>query len=129
MNKKDTWIIIASISGAISVIAGAFGAHLLESQLSANYLSTFNTGARYHQIHSVLLLVVAIQLSKGGVANKLATRFLLAGIILFSGSLYALSVSTIFTNSLSWLGAITPIGGLSLILGWLFIARAAIKKG
>jgi uncharacterized membrane protein YgdD (TMEM256/DUF423 family) len=117
---------IAALLGMLSIILGAFGAHALKSQLTADMLAVFETGVRYQFYHTLALIVVTIlyQLSE----NKkyiLATRMFYAGILLFSGSLYALSLSSIGGSPIRLLGAITPIGGVCFILGWLFVFLAA----
>lgn len=104
---------IVSILGAMSVIAGAFGAHILADSVSATRLDTFETAAFYHMVHSVVLLCLCLTRPEGFLWAK---RLLLAGILIFSGSLYLL----VLTDT-PWLGAITPIGGICFILGWLSI--------
>lgn len=109
---------------ALAVILGAFGAHILKEKLTEDLFQIFQTGVTYHFYHAIGLLILSI------IAYHLPeTSFLrwsgwlmLAGIIIFSGSLYLLSVSGI-----RWLGAITPIGGLCFILAWIFLALAVIK--
>ena len=117
---------IAALLGMLSIIFGAFGAHALKPLLTADMLAVFETGVRYQFYHALALLAVAIlyQLSE----NKkliLASRLFYAGILLFSGSLYALSLSSIGGNPVRLLGAITPFGGVCFILGWFFVFRAA----
>ena len=117
---------IAALLGMLSIIFGAFGAHALKPLLTEDMLAVFETGVRYQFYHALALLAVAIlyQLSE----NKkliLASRLFYAGILLFSGSLYALSLSSIGGNPVRLLGAITPFGGVCFILGWFFVFRAA----
>jgi uncharacterized membrane protein YgdD (TMEM256/DUF423 family) len=117
---------IAALSGMLSIIFGAFGAHALKPLLTADMLAVFETGVRYQFYHSLGLMAVVLlyQLSE----NKkliLASRLFYAGILLFSGSLYALSLSSIGGNPIRILGAITPFGGVCFILGWFFVFRAA----
>ncbi len=128
MNKKDTFIRIATLSGALAVVAGAFGAHWLGEHLEARYLDTFNTGVRYHLIHSVVLLVLSLQLKEGKTEFLNPVRLILTGIIFFSFSLYFLAISSMGNTTLSWLGAITPIGGVAFIAGWIVTGIAATKK-
>jgi uncharacterized membrane protein YgdD (TMEM256/DUF423 family) len=112
MNR--TAIKIAAFFGASAVILGAFGAHGLAKVLSANgTLAIWQTASQYHLLHSVALLILATQsprFSRSGI-------LFCAGIIIFSGSLYTLAVS-----NLKLLGAITPIGGVCLIIGWILLA-------
>ena len=112
----------AALAAALAVMLGAFGAHALREQLSADLLATFETGVRYHVYHALALFVVALALARGYDATwtALAGWLFVAGIVLFSGSLYALALS-----GARWLGAVTPFGGLAFIAGWLALAVAA----
>lgn len=114
MNR--TWLGIAAINGALAVMAGAFAAHGLKARLSADMLSVFETGARYHMYHAL-----AIGLGALVPAPKAAWAFL-AGIVLFCGSLYLLALTAI-----PILGVVTPLGGLCFIAGWGFLAWDAFK--
>ena len=120
--NKIFWIKITAISGMLCVALGAFAAHGLEQSLSAKALSTMRTAVLYQFLHTLLLLgIVALpdKLLNQKLQNR-AAQLLLAGIVLFSGSLYLL----VFTG-ISALGMITPIGGLALIAGWLLLFSAA----
>ena len=110
------WLVIGSISGAISVAAGAFGAHALKSKLSPEMLNAFDVGVKYQMFHALALLAVGLIVAKIPAANTAGWLFLI-GTVLFSGSLYALSLSGI-----KFFGPITPIGGLCLIAGWITLA-------
>jgi uncharacterized membrane protein YgdD (TMEM256/DUF423 family) len=117
---------IAALSGMLSIIFGAFGAHALKPLLTVDMLAVFETGVRYQFYHSLALMAVVLlyQLSE----NKkliLASRLFYAGILLFSGSLYALPLSSMGGNPIRILGAITPFGGVCFIMGWFFVFRAA----
>lgn len=112
------FLIIAGISGFLSVGLGAFGAHGLKNKLSPEMMAVFQTGVQYHQIHTIALLVVALLLGNSASgAGTCAGWLFVAGIVIFSGSLYALSITEIRI-----LGAITPIGGLAFLAGWLCLA-------
>ena len=114
---------IGSLSGFIGVALGAFGAHALKSRLEPELLATFEVGVRYQMYHAFALLAVAwAQTRWPGAAVTASGWLFVAGTLVFSGSLYALSLS-----GLRWLGAITPIGGLALLAGWLCLAWAAWK--
>jgi uncharacterized membrane protein YgdD (TMEM256/DUF423 family) len=114
---------IGSLSGFIGVALGAFGAHALKSRLDPDLLATFEVGVRYQMYHAFALLAVAWAHTRWPGAAVTASGWLfVAGTLVFSGSLYALSLS-----GLRWLGAITPIGGLALLAGWLCLAWAAWK--
>ena len=117
-------LILASANGFISVSLGAFGAHGLEELLSADLLSTFQTGVEYHMYHSLALLgtaVLAMQFPTEKSLRLSGILFLL-GIVFFSGSLYVLALSGI-----RWLGAITPIGGVFFLAAWANLVRCALK--
>lgn len=119
-----TILMTASILLALAVALGAFGAHGLKSQLSTDMLQTYKTGVEYHFYHALgLLLIGILAVSFPSELIKWSAICLVAGIVLFSGSLYALAVSGI-----KWLGAITPIGGLSFIAGWVLLFLAVWKK-
>jgi uncharacterized membrane protein YgdD (TMEM256/DUF423 family) len=106
---------IGALSAMISVAAGAFGAHALRTRLSPEYLSTFETAARYQMYHGLALLAVAWAASRWpGALPQWAGWLFVAGTVLFSGSLYILSLSGI-----RWWGAVTPLGGVAFLAGWL----------
>jgi uncharacterized membrane protein YgdD (TMEM256/DUF423 family) len=116
-----TFFAIGALSAALGVAAGAFGAHALRGRLTPDLLSVFETGVRYHLIHAVALLIAAWAATRWpGLATTAAGWLFLAGTFLFSGSLYGLSLSGI-----RGLGAITPVGGVAFIAGWLALAWAA----
>lgn len=121
-----TWLMLAAVNGFIAVAAGAFAAHGLEGRVAARALAAFETGARYHMFHALALLAVAWLASlhgQGGhAAVTLAGWAFLAGIVLFSGSLYFLGL----TESRA-LVMITPIGGLAFLLGWAALFWAALS--
>ena len=121
-----TFFILASLLGALAVALGTFGAHALESRVSADLLSTYETGVRYHFYHVVALLAVTFAITRWPNTNLpvIAGWLFVAGIVIFSGSLYLLT----FTGQ-RWLGAITPIGGVAFISGWLLLAATAWRGG
>ena len=112
------WIQIAAVSGTLAVVAGAFGAHGLKARLTPDQLQSWATGAHYHLLHSAVLLALGLYAAYSGKTIKLPASLLSAGMFLFSGSIYLLLLT-----KLRWLGPITPIGGLLLILGWLSLVR------
>ena len=114
---------LGSIFSGLAVGLGAFGAHGLANILSPEHLITYETAVRYQMYHAIALLVVALALAHWPAAAKpLQTGgwLFVAGIILFSGSLYLLSV-----GGIKWLGVITPLGGVAFVAGWLFMTLAA----
>ena len=112
------WIRIGSLGLFLAVALGAFGAHALKSRMSDYMLDVYKTAVLYQLVHALGLFVVA-WLSTISPDPKIGAAgvFLTLGIVLFSGSLYILSITQI-----KWLGAITPLGGLSFLAGWLLIA-------
>jgi uncharacterized membrane protein YgdD (TMEM256/DUF423 family) len=114
---------LGSIFGGLAVGLGAFGAHGLGNILTPARLVTYETAVRYQMYHAIALLVVALALARWPAAAKplqTAGWLFVAGIILFSGSLYLLSICGI-----RWLGAVTPLGGAAFVAGWLFMTLAA----
>jgi len=118
-----TFLLIGAISGFLGVAFGAFGAHALRSRLSPEMLGVFETGVRYQMYHTFAVLIVAAAIGHIGNARLLAIAgwIFVAGIVLFSGSLYTLALTGVGT-----LGAITPIGGLLFLIGWLCLAAFAL---
>ena len=118
------FLIMAAISGLLAVVIGAFGAHGLKSRLAEDLLTVYHTGVQYHFYHTLALMAVGILLLRYPEAAMLNWSGWLfsAGILVFSGSLYVLAVTGI-----RWLGAITPIGGLAFIAGWLCLVIAIFK--
>ena len=113
-----SWIIIGSILAALAVILGAFGAHGLKARLSPEDLAIFETGVRYHIIHALSIIIIGILgYHISSEILKTPIIFFTIGIFLFSGSLYILVLS-----GARWLGAITPLGGIGFIAGWLLLA-------
>jgi uncharacterized membrane protein YgdD (TMEM256/DUF423 family) len=112
---------LGAVSAALAVAAGAFGAHALRERLSPDLLSVFETGARYHMYHALGLLAVGWAATRWpGTGVTAAGWFFVAGTVLFSGSLYLLSLT-----GHRWLGAITPLGGAAFLAGWATLAWAA----
>jgi len=117
------WLATGSVLCGLGVILGAFGAHGLRARLSPEMLVVFETGVRYHLIHALGLLAVAWAASRWpGSYVSIAGYLFVAGIFIFSGSLYVLAITGI-----RWLGAITPIGGVCLIVGWGLLAVGVLR--
>jgi len=117
------WFATGSVLCGLGVILGAFGAHGLRARLSPEMLVVFETGVRYHLFHALGLLAVAWAASRWpGSYVSIAGYLFVAGIFIFSGSLYVLAVTGI-----RWLGAITPIGGVCLIVGWGLLAIGVLR--
>jgi uncharacterized membrane protein YgdD (TMEM256/DUF423 family) len=116
-----TFLTLGALSGFLSVAAGAFGAHALRDRLAANYLTIFETAARYQMYHALALVAVALLMDRWpGAQLQWAGWLFVIGTVLFSGSLYALAMT-----GTRWLGAITPLGGVAFLAGWICLALSA----
>ncbi len=118
------FLILGALNALLSIALGAFGAHGLEGKLSEHMMDVYRKAVQYHMMHSLGLIFVALlseRLTGTNLVNW-AGWVMLAGIIIFSGSLYVLSMTGI-----SALGAITPIGGIAFLISWFLIILAAIK--
>lgn len=123
MHKR--FLILGAISALFGVAAGAFGAHGLEARLSAEMLAVYETGVRYGLVHALALLFIGLAAAQWPEARWARAGWMfVAGTILFSGSLFALSLTGI-----RWLGAVTPLGGVCFLAGWVFAILAAIRSG
>jgi uncharacterized membrane protein YgdD (TMEM256/DUF423 family) len=117
-----TFLLIGSVAAFLAVTLGAFGAHGLRGRLSPEMLAVFETGVRYHMYHALALILVALAMGRmSGWLIQTAGWCFVAGMVLFSGSLYALALSGV-----TILGAVTPLGGLAFLIGWACLAFAAI---
>jgi uncharacterized membrane protein YgdD (TMEM256/DUF423 family) len=117
-----TFLFIGALAGVTGVGLGAFGAHGLRGRLSPDMLAVFETGVRYHMYHALALLATAALI--GRIDSRLlpaAAWCFTAGIVLFSGSLYALALTGV-----SMLGAITPLGGIAFLAGWACLLVASL---
>jgi uncharacterized membrane protein YgdD (TMEM256/DUF423 family) len=120
-----TFLLIGAVLGFLGVALGAFGAHALRSRLSPEMLAVFETGVRYQMYHAFAVLIVAAAIGHIGNTRLLviAGWLFFAGILLFSGSLYALALTGV-----GILGAITPVGGLLFLIGWACLAIFAVAR-
>lgn len=119
---KSPFLFGAALNGFLVVALGAFGAHALESMLSADMLEVYGTAVQYHMFHAMALVAVQLLYQQGGIRGRrarVAGQLFLVGIGLFCGSLYLLALS-----DLRWLGMVTPLGGLLFLAAWLQLARA-----
>lgn len=129
MNKINKKILVAaSLLGAITIAIGAFGAHGLKSVVSAEAAKTFETGVRYQMYHTLALLALAF-------FNQLASQILVrvfrlfvAGIVFFSGSIYLLTFKDLLPFPVSFLGPVTPLGGLLFICGWVYLGYGVYRQ-
>jgi uncharacterized membrane protein YgdD (TMEM256/DUF423 family) len=117
----------ASGFAAIAVILGALGAHALKNHLEPSGLESFKTGVRYQMWHALALFIAAI-IPEDGINLKWVKRLWIIGIILFSGSIFLLSTAPIFHSDFTFLGPITPLGGLALISGWIILFIKSLQK-
>ncbi len=117
-------LLLGGINATLVVMLGAFGAHALKARLSVDMMAVYQTGIHYHLFHALGLLAVglmAMQISDSAYL-RWSGWLMLAGIVLFSGSLYLLSIS-----GLRWLGAVTPFGGMAFIVAWILFVAAVAK--
>ncbi len=116
-------LVLGAVSGFLAVAAGAFGAHALKESLPAENLAWFETGVRYHLVHAVALFLAGMLAERRrGPGAAVAGEFFLWGSVLFSGSLYVLALT-----GMSWLGAVTPFGGVAWLVAWAMLAVAAAR--
>lgn len=122
---SQIFLFIASLFGGSAVMLGAFAAHALKSRLDVNQLAAFQTGVQYQMIHALVLLLIAVLLERqhSALLGYAGIAYIL-GIVLFSGSLYLLTLT-----GMRWPGPITPLGGLAFIAGWIMLAIAALGRG
>lgn len=112
-------LVLGAINGALAVMLGAFGAHGLRNRVEESLLQTWATASEYHFYHALALLLTGLLIRQFGEASTLVTAgwVLFTGMLVFSGSLYVLVLS-----GQRWLGAVTPLGGTALIVGWALLA-------
>ena len=126
MNKK---IVISGILLiVVSIILGAFGAHALKEVLSEAKLRSFETGVRYQTYHGLALLVIGLNANQFKSSIVIVFRMLLIGVLLFSCSIYFLAIQESLGIELKFLGPVTPIGGLLMIIGWVIFLIQIIKE-
>lgn len=116
---------------ALSVVLGAFGAHSLENYLQTEQIKVWNTAVQYQVYHALGILILALFADKVFIKKeriRYAQIFLLIGIALFSGSLYFISTRSMIGINMSWLGPITPLGGVCFIVGWIFAAFSIVSN-
>lgn len=124
MTPERLFTAVAGVLGLLAVAAGAFGAHALRARLGPDLLATFETGARYQMYHALALLGVAWLSTRTTVPQVTWAGWLfIAGIVVFSGSLYLLALT-----GQRWLGAVTPLGGLAFLAGWACLTWAALAR-
>jgi uncharacterized membrane protein YgdD (TMEM256/DUF423 family) len=117
------WIVVAAIFGALAVVLGAFGAHGLEHSADPDQVGAWRTASQYHLLHSVALLALGLYAARSERSIRTPAALFSAGIVLFSGSIYGL----VLTGA-TWLGPITPLGGVCMLAGWLSLP-ALLREG
>jgi uncharacterized membrane protein YgdD (TMEM256/DUF423 family) len=123
MSKIDKKIVVsAALLGAITIAFGAFGAHGLKELVNEQSLNSFNTGVRYQMYHTLALLIIGLSTRISESTKKWTFRFMILGVLFFSGSIYVLSLKEILEIDASAIGFITPLGGILFILGWIRLA-------
>ena len=130
-NLSKNIVVTASILAALTIAIGAFGAHGLKQLVSAESLASFETGVRYQMYHVLALLVIGFSDKIEQNTKKWVFRFFCFGMVLFSGSIYLLALKEQMPFSVSFLGPVTPLGGLLFILGWgkLALGLLTFKRG
>ena len=114
-------LVFGSIFGFLAIILGAFGAHLLKKKLTSDQLQSFETGVKYQMYHAIVLLVIGFQLDISAAINSYIIYAFIIGTILFSFSIYGLVISSANNKKMKFLGPITPLGGLFLVVGWALL--------
>lgn len=126
MNKKI--VITGTVLIVISILLGAFGAHALREELLPKDLVSFETGVRYQMYHGLALLVVGLNANAFGFSLKWVCNLILVGVILFSASIYGLSLDGLMGMEFKFLGPITPLGGLLMIIGWFILIVKLVQS-
>jgi uncharacterized membrane protein YgdD (TMEM256/DUF423 family) len=127
--RMKTTLIWATAFGVTGIAFGALGAHALKAYLTANQLASFETGVRYQIYHALFLVALAAIQHTGAIAKTSMVRNLIVvGTFLFSFSIYALALQIVLGANLRFLGPVTPIGGIVLMLGWLLLLIKAVRK-
>ena len=124
---KNFTLIIGAVYGLLSVILGAFGAHALKKVLSVEKLQSFETGVKYQMYSALFLLIVGYILKFESPSEKWISILMIAGTFIFSMSIYFLSFSEVWNTNLKFLGPITPIGGLLMIISWAMLIFYFVK--
>ena len=124
MTTSKSFFLLGCVFAFLGVAFGAFGAHALKQRLSPELLQIFEVGVRYQMYHAFALFIVSWAMSSWNLSGAAASGlWFTAGIVLFSGSLYALALT-----DMKWLGAVTPFGGLSFLIGWGLLAWSAWQR-
>ncbi len=128
MKQRKKLVLLGSCFGGVGIILGAFGAHGLESIISEDAITTFETGVKYQIYHALFLLFLSTQTFTTEKLNKTLFWLILAGVVFFSGSIYGLATNELTSFDFKAIAWITPIGGTLLILSWALLFIHIIKK-
>jgi len=120
-------LLFASILGGLAVLFGAFGAHALKNILTEAQLKSFETGVKYQFYHAFVLLIIGFNFELENTSEKYMVYSFILGILLFSFSIYGLVISSAKNKKLRFLGPVTPLGGLFLIIGWCLLSYSILN--
>lgn len=126
---KEITLIAGAVFGILAIVLGAFGAHALKKTFTEEQLVSFETGVKYQMYHAILLLVIGLNFPLVNTIEHFMVFFVIAGVILFSFSIYGLCISSSRGKKIKILGPITPLGGLSLIIGWILMLVVFLNYG
>ena len=126
---KEITLISGAVFGILAIVLGAFGAHALKKTFTEEQLSSFETGVKYQMYHAILLLVIGLNFPLVNSIEHFMVFFVITGVILFSFSIYGLCISSSRGKKIKILGPITPLGGLSLIIGWILMLVVFLDYG
>ena len=126
---KEITLISGAVFGILAIVLGAFGAHALKKTFTEEQLASFETGVKYQMYHAILLLVIGLNFPLVNTIEHFMVFFIIAGVILFSFSIYGLCISSSRGKKIKILGPITPLGGLSLIIGWILMLVVFLDYG
>lgn len=121
---KELALIFGGVYGTLAVVFGAFGAHALKKRFPEEQLKSFETGVKYQMYHGLILIISGIHFPFTGSFQEITAWFFIIGTFLFSFSIYGLTISAASGKKLRFLGPVTPLGGLLLILGWIFFTMS-----
>ena len=126
---KEITLIAGAVFGILAIVLGAFGAHALKKTFTEEQLASFETGVKYQMYHAILLLLIGLNFPLVNTIEHFMVFFVIAGVILFSFSIYGLCISSSRGKKIKILGPITPLGGLSLIIGWILMLVVFLDYG
>ncbi|WP_304038387.1 DUF423 domain-containing protein [Mesonia mobilis] len=126
---KEITLISGAVFGILAIVLGAFGAHALKKTFTEEQLASFETGVKYQMYHAILLLVIGLNFPLVNSIEHFMVFFVITGVILFSFSIYGLCISSSRGKKIKLLGPITPLGGLSLIIGWILMLVVFLDYG